>query len=194
MKGIINILFISLTAAVPIALAWSRPSSVMAQKILPFLCFSCAEILLPLPSYASPNVITGTVKLVDSTTALKTPTAAIYFTVRPDSGGVLLSKKPPIITKRIDSGDGFDFPLSFSLTRELDSTLEGKDLASDWENGKVPLIISCRYDVDGVASTRSSDDLVGQSPVKFIADTESWQEVVINLQGRGAFGKLITQK
>jgi len=80
-----------------------------------------------------------------------------------------------------------------SLDSSVDSTVEGLQLLADWESGRLPLLVSCRLDADGVASTRSPDDLVGVS--QSIAKVEGkWEPFSIELVDRGVGGKFLTQQ
>ena len=73
------------------------------------------------------------------------------------------------------------FPVEFELTT-ADAAVEG-----DWWY-KETLIVSVRWDTDGVAATRDPNDLVGRAvvPAGGLAKVE--------LQGRGVAGKFVTQK
>ena len=96
-------------------------------------------------------------------------------------------KPPPVLAKKINNIGAF--PLDFQLTSELDSLPE---VSSEWKLGQQGLIISARLDSDGIANTRSPDDLVGQGKSTF--QNGQWSDVAITLQGRGIGGKLITTK
>ena len=100
------------------------------------------------------------------------------------------------------------FPLDFELTIPRDLTPEGAwdgtttpwpplpgsvlpittTLDELWWSKEEELIISARLDSDGVAATRSPEDLVGRAIVKDGTN----QVVEIQLTGRGAFGKFAT--
>ncbi len=124
--------------------------------------------------------------------------SALYVTARPnnpvDVPRAILDgssgKPPPVLAARIPNAR---FPLSFELTAS-DLTIEGSALIlgednneSYWWEGK-DLIVSARFDSDGVAATRDPTDLVGRGLVR------SNEEVSIQLQGRGLTGKLFTGK
>eukprot|EP01037_Dinobryon_pediforme_P037846 gene37846-45536_t len=104
--------------------------------------------------------IFGTVKV---TSELKSPSfnanSAVYATIRQDLGtwtsAVRNIKAPPILSKRI--------PLSALETES-----------------RTPLTVSVRLDEDGVASTRSANDLVGQGTVNLAKDG-SWSKFDIEL-------------
>ena len=121
--------------------------------------------------------------------------SALYITCRPDKpDNVPLAilngsrgKPPPVLSNPT-------FPLNFELSSPRDLTIEG---ASDGESRSLEyskfwwknddLIVSARWDSDGVAATRSPDDLVGRGIWK---NGES--SVSVPLTGRGAFGKFAT--
>lgn len=123
--------------------------------------------------------------------------SALYITARPrqidnvpkaildGSNG----KPPPVLAARISNPT---FPLDFELGT-ADLTAEGLNgLSSDstqiyWFEGN-DLILSARWDTDGVAMTRDPTDLVGRSISK------QQTEVSIELTGRGFTGKLVTGK
>jgi hypothetical protein len=143
---------------------------------------------------------------VDDSNSSKLPTPALYITARPNvpdnvPKAVLdgsRGKSPPILAARYEDPD---FPFHFTLN-EKDLTLEGAAGATSdsdfniitntwWTNDD--LIISARYDSDGVAATRSPDDKVGRTLWKRSSNTNG-TGVQINLTGRGAFGKFATKK
>lgn len=132
-----------------------------------------------------------------------TSSSALYVTARPNSPAnvpkAILDgsngKPPPVLATKIQNIDSF--PCEFALTT-ADLTLEGnaKVKSSDetnadrfWWEGQ-DLIISSRWDTDGVAATRDPSDLVGRG---FFQASKS-EEVLIQLQGRGITGKLVTTK
>ena len=130
-----------------------------------------------------------------------TSSSALYVTVRPNNPvnvpKAILDgsngKPPPILSIKIANVN--KFPCEFKLT-EIDLTLEGnakiqQDGGEDkfWWEGQ-DLIVSSRWDTDGVAATRDPTDLVGRS--YYLASTGD--DVVIQLQGRGFTGKLLTGK
>ena len=53
------------------------------------------------------------------------------------------------------------------------------------------LVVSARFDSDGVAATRDPTDLVGRG---FYSSKSSQDPVAVELQGRGLFGKSVTAK
>lgn len=124
-----------------------------------------------------------------------TTTPALYITCRPDRAdnvpAAILSgtrgKPPPILAARFANPT---FPFNFELS-STDLTLEGAggDAENDmfwWRNDD--LIVSARFDSDGVAATRSPDDLVGRGIYRHSQSSL----VNIPLTGRGAFGKFAT--
>ena len=90
--------------------------------------------------------------------------SALYVTARPNTPNdvpqAILSgtrgKPPPVLTLRVSSP-------TFPTTVILDAnnlTTEGAQ-GEYWYNK--PLIVSARWDSDGVAATRSPEDLVGEN-------------------------------
>ena len=66
------------------------------------------------------------------------------------------------------------------------------DVGQFWWS-KDDLIVSARWDSDGVAATRDPEDLVGRGVWKHNGGTGGGgNNVEIILTGRGAFGKLVT--
>jgi len=142
-------------------------------------------------------------------------------------------KPPPVLVARFSSVA--QFPYEFVLTTN-DVTLEGNSNSRDqetmamegpgvandvgggdtstspsylpyfywWRND--PLVVSARWDSDGVAATRDPEDLVGRAAAPAIGTAVKATSaaasdaspapavVVIELQGRGAAGKLFTSK
>jgi hypothetical protein len=147
---------------------------------------------------------------VNPTDATTTSTPAIYVTCRPDRPdnvpGAILSgtrgKPPPVLAARFENPT---FPFEFELGSK-DLTMEGifnesgtgapilennpapppASLQNVWWN-KENLVVSARFDTDGVAATRSPEDLVGRG---FWKNGDTSVEVL--LTGRGAFGKFAT--
>ena len=130
---------------------------------------------------------------------IETDKAALYVTCRPDRvdnvPAAILNrtrgKPPPILAARFENPT---FPYNFDLTSK-DLTIEGAadDEGIFWWNTEEKLIVSARWDSDGVAATRSPDDLVGRG----IAQRKNPQQPLIvefALGGRGSFGKFVTQK
>jgi hypothetical protein len=133
----------------------------------------------------------------------ETSSSALYITARPQrpdnvpraildgSNG----KPPPVLACRIPNPS---FPYEFELTK-LDLTPEGayfldESLDRYWFEGE-NLIVSARWDTDGVASTRDPTDLVGRSQY-FSQSSKNEEEtlVTVELSGRGITGKLVTGK
>mmetsp|Transcript_24140 Transcript_24140/g.29725 ORF Transcript_24140/g.29725 Transcript_24140/m.29725 type:complete len:269 (-) Transcript_24140:110-916(-) len=134
-----------------------------------------------------------------------TTSSALYITARPNNSidvpRAILDgsngKPPPVLAARFPN---LQFPFNFEL-RASDLTLEGNNsiststttvIASEgnnyWWEGK-DLIVSARWDTDGVAATRDPTDLVGRGLLP-VGD----EKVSIQLQGRGLTGKLVTGK
>jgi hypothetical protein len=120
--------------------------------------------------------------------------SALYITAKEDlnlwTTGVRNIKAPPVLTKRIPGP--VKFPVEFTLDYSNDATPEGQVTFGTWADKKA-LLLSARWDDDGVAATRSQDDLVG----KAVADPLSkgqWGKVNIEMTDRGVGGKLVTKK
>lgn len=127
-----------------------------------------------------------------------TTSSALYITARPNKPDnvpkAILDgsngKPPPVLAARIPNPQ---FPFEFSLST-ADLTLEGASKLESavnvyWFEGQ-DLIISARWDTDGVASTRDPTDLVGRS--QYVAS--KGDGVMLQIGGRGLTGKLITGK
>lgn len=129
---------------------------------------------------------------VAGTTAKLPEGRALYVTVRQDKGvwsdRVRNFKPPPVLSKRIPNPT---FPLAFTLDSDVDSTEEGAALAREWKAGRNPLLVAARLDADGVAATRSPDDLTGQATIEL--KEGAWGAIDMVLEGRGLTGKFITQ-
>lgn len=126
---------------------------------------------------------------------------ALYLTCRPDNPdnapAAILNgsrgKSPPVLAARIETPA---FPLEWELSSPRDLTPEGAAGAFNQEVVEVDqlwwknedLIVSARWDSDGVAATRSPDDLVGRGIWKQSSD----EKVEVQLTDRGAFGKYVT--
>lgn len=136
-------------------------------------------------------------QLVDPTGKTMTPIPALYITCRPDRPDNVpkaildgsRGKAPPVLTARFERPT---FPFSFHLT-EADFTIEGKPASEGedpfWLNDD--LIVSARLDMDGIAATRSPEDLVGRTVYE---QKKGGEAVQLDLTGRGAFGKFATKK
>ncbi len=119
---------------------------------------------------------------------------ALYVTVRPNrpdnvpraildgSNG----KPPPVLAARYESPV---FPFQFGLG-EKDLTPEGMGKDDGYWWSADDLIVSARWDSDGVAATRSPEDLVGRNVFKK-GTTDGF---LLDLQGRGSFGRFATKK
>jgi hypothetical protein len=165
-----------------------------------------SSLLSPKPSQASVEgieekvVLKGIVALSPGTELAQSSGSALYLTARPDQAdnipAAILNgsrgKSPPILASKIENPI---FPLEFQLGCPRDLTIEGAsntsaerslDFTQLWW-AKENLIVSARWDSDGVAATRSPDDLVGRSNWKYGQDI-----VEVRLEGRGAFGKFAT--
>lgn len=98
-------------------------------------------------------------------------------------------KPPPVLAARFENPQ---FPFEFTLTTdnltpEGASAIEGSDNIW-WSNED--LVVSARLDSDGVAATRDPNDLVGRG----FYSSKTQDAAMIELQGRGMFGKAVTSK
>lgn len=138
-------------------------------------------------------VLSGIVDISPSTSMSFKEGSALYVTAREDFGlwtsAVRNIKAPPILTKRIANIKSFPITVSLDLN---DLTPEGVASKKSWSTGKLPLTISSRFDMDGVASTRDPDDLVGISKSEFKGG--KFENFRIELGDRGIGGKLVTKK
>jgi hypothetical protein len=160
-------------------------------------------------------LLKGLVTLEDGTQLLNNPemttsssSSALYVTCRPNKPdnvpGAILSgtrgKPPPVMAARYENPT---FPFEFTLSAPTDMTMEGASVDGIPNSSPVldpekfwwkddDLIVSARWDSDGVAATRSSEDLVGRGFWKKGTGDDSSTQVV--LTGRGAFGKFATGK
>lgn len=126
------------------------------------------------------------------------PGAALYVTCRPNRPDNVpkaildgtRGKAPPVLAARFPDPK---FPFEFSLTSE-NLTPEGASIVegsnSVWWKDE-DLVVSARFDSDGVAATRDPTDLVGRG---FYSVKSSQDPVAVELQGRGLFGKSVTAK
>ncbi|MDB4430392.1 hypothetical protein N9140_00375, partial [bacterium] len=140
--------------------------------------------------------------------------AALYVTARPNKADnvprAILDgsngRPPPVLSARYPNPT---FPYEFRLTSQ-NYTPEGASSSSSiieegnnddnnnngvwWEDED--LVISARFDTDGIAATRDPTDLVGRGlyiKKKKMDDNEN-NVVSLELQGRGLFGKSVTAK
>mmetsp|Transcript_19151 Transcript_19151/g.31736 ORF Transcript_19151/g.31736 Transcript_19151/m.31736 type:complete len:208 (-) Transcript_19151:513-1136(-) len=126
------------------------------------------------------------------------PGAALYVTARPNRPDNVpkaildgsRGKPPPVLAARYaDPKFPYEFSLtSENLTQEGASIMEGS--SSVWWQGE-DLVVSCRFDSDGVAATRDPTDLVGRG---FYSSKSQEESVTVELEGRGLFGKSVTAK
>ena len=136
--------------------------------------------------------------------------SALYITARPNRPDNVpkaildgsRGKSPPVLTARFESPV---FPLQFNLS-ERDLTPEGADNNNGNDQttntntfwwAADDLIVSARWDSDGVAATRSPEDLVGRNLWKHniaVNNKDDSGGFVLSLQGRGSFGKFATKK
>jgi hypothetical protein len=185
---------------VPIKIAHAE--GIEEPPTIPFKAFVSGRVLLP-SDYAvvvSPS---------DSSISItpQPPPPALYVTCRPDRPdnvpNAILSgsrgKPPPVLVARYENPS---FPFDFTLTTN-DLTVEGlptvqnNDSSSSSSSGSFfqywwsqdTLIVSARLDSDGIAATRSPDDLVGRGVWN---PTKTDQVATVALQGRGPAGKFVT--
>lgn len=144
---------------------------------------------------AGPVTISGIITLEDGVAAPETLSRALYITAKPDLGfinsNLLLRKFPAVMSKRIP-GDGVKFPLEYSISESADGTEDVGLQRERWVN--LPMIISVRYDTDGVAATRDPTDLVGKGDSERKQDEDTWVNANLALSDRGLGGKLVTGK
>lgn len=141
---------------------------------------------------ASPTVVAvGTV--LQKPDAAVPSGAALYVTARPASSEGALqagAKTPPIASARFATP--LLFPFEFVLTTDdLTAEYRAADAASF---NRLDLVISARLDGDGVAATRGPDDLVGRGTLskRGSGRAEEWRPALVELQGRGLGGRLLT--
>lgn len=129
----------------------------------------------------------------------ETTSSALYITARPNKPDnvprAILDgsngKPPPVLATRIANPS---FPFNFALTAR-DLTPEGgaaSDSAGDkggmyWFENQ-DLIVSARWDTDGIAASRDPTDLVGRTM------SIGKNDATLTLSGRGFTGKLVTNK
>ena len=157
------------------------------------------------------TILKGVVTLEDGVElAESSQTSALYVTCRPNQPDnvpqAILSgtrgKPPPVMAARYENPT---FPFEFTLSSPTDLTIEGastQETAASgaataasledvdpnqfwWKNDD--LIVSARWDSDGVAATRNPEDLVGRGIWKARDSAAK-----VTLTGRGAFGKFAT--
>jgi hypothetical protein len=138
-------------------------------------------VSLPLAARAAESWSVPVVVSLSEPAELLAANAALYVTLRPTDGAApLAAKRLPLL--------GVSFPLELLLT-EADE-LPGAPPLSSWE--KVGLLVSGRLDSDGVAATRSPDDLVGRAAVGGRGAQRPASQ--LSLRGRGFGGRLVTQR
>lgn len=179
------------------AIILTRPTdSLEHRKIQRHMARFIASYLLPgaCGAFASVAVLpSGTVTLSEGAIIQSDGgQSALYITARPDKSddvpAAILSgsngKAPPIASARYPAPI---FPFKFELTSD-NLTEEGRDGGGTWW-AKDNLVVSVRFDVDGVASTRDADDLVGRSIFTRKRENEPFK---VELKGRGFGGRLVT--
>ena len=168
----------------------------------PFL-LAASSALLQLrtgwPSAASEStestIATGVVRVTPELAPPQSQTSALYVTCRLNPQAnvpryVTGGKVPPLAAARFAAPS---FPFSFEL-RTSDLTPEFANVPqSEWI--AQDLVISARWDTDGVAATRDPGDLVGRGLLskRKGALPSKWEGAAdIELQGRGLTGRLLT--
>lgn len=142
---------------------------------------------------------------------------ALYITARPITADNVpraildgsRGKPPPVLIARFPNVSSFPY---HAILTAKDITVEGNTGAVDGEGASTTttssytywwqgqgLVVSARWDTDGVAATRDPTDLVGRALWNPSAGTagkggdDNWL-VNVQLQGRGPAGKLFTSK
>lgn len=116
------------------------------------------------------------------------------MTVRPvgDAPAALQAGKTvPLATGRFAAP--LQFPFAFDLST-ADLSVEYQGVVDVESFDTLDLIVSARWDTDGTAATRGPDDLVGRGSLlkRGSRDGSSWTKPVVELQGRGMAGRLLT--
>ncbi len=144
------------------------------------------------PKAAAPAKITGTITLGDGVQAPESLSRALYITAKPDLGFInsqlLLRKFPAVMSQRVP-GDKVTFPYTYTLNEKEDATEDVNLQREKWV--ALPMVISVRYDTDGVAATRDETDLVGKGDSSRTPE-DSWKQADVVLSDRGVGGKLVT--
>ena len=187
-------------AACDLAIHRDRPLAMLTGALARRSILAAAAVFLrpPLPSVAESAAIVarGSVALQKNGAAVGSDAAgaALYVTAKPadSSTGVFATagKVPPLAAARFPSP--LEFPYAFELSTD-NLTPEFSSVPSQTWSG-TDLVITARYDTDGVAATRGPDDLVGRATLikRGAADPGGWGPAVVELQGRGMAGKLLT--
>ena len=189
-----------LASALSLCLTLKTKAVMLARRAL---LAAAAASLVPTrkPAWAAePStfvIARGSIALQNGITAAGSDAAgaALYVTAKPadTSTGITAQagKVPPLAAARYPSP--IKFPYDFSLsTADLTPEFSGVD-KDTWIN--TDLLITARFDTDGVAATRGPDDLVGratQSKRGAGTDPDKWSTPVVELQGRGLTGRLLT--
>lgn len=140
------------------------------------------------PTFADqPMKISGIASISSSSQIPPGDSVALYVTVRPE--GSSFSKPIPIMSKRI--GNIQKYPVLFTLDYDSDKTVEGAQMLSTGMDSINSVTVSARLDTDGMASTRSPEDLVGRGNSRW-NHNNGWNDINIELVGRGITGKFIT--
>jgi hypothetical protein len=172
-----------------------RKLNLLLPTIVSFVAFPCLA--------SDVALVKGTVSLPSNMEqhdkSPKYATAALYITCRPNRPDNVpqailqgtRGKAPPVLAARFEHPTSF--PFAFELTSN-DLTLEGgaSNTDGDYWWSQEDLIVSARLDSDGIAATRSPEDLVGRG--MYLHNNGRNEPAFIQLQGRGSFGKFATRK
>lgn len=183
-----------------------------------YVALIASTVIVALPTLSdavnTTTILKGVVTLKPGTQAITSTGSALYVTAKPETtinapkaiAEAFAGRPPPVLTARYPISSGSSaFPFDFQFT-ESDITAEGlyEDANAEkkanrcwWMNDN--LVISARFDSDGVAATRDPDDLVGRSfsLVERKENDNTFRynsKVEIQLQGRGVGGRFITTK
>eukprot|EP00977_Amphora_coffeiformis_P011975 scaffold2934_cov176-Amphora_coffeaeformis.AAC.3 len=179
-----------------ITTAATATATATATIVLPSSQVSALDIPPPSSLFVEGRVALAPDATIETTSG---QTNALYITVRPNRAdnvpAAVLSgtsgKPPPVLAARFENPT---FPYEFKLT-PADVTPEGAGTGESSSNywwSQDDLVVSARWDWDGIAATRSPEDLVGRATLS--RSSQSDKSVLVQLHGRGAFGKFATQK
>ena len=200
--GLLFFFCIAPAAAFSIGDSRSRAVQVSRRDVLSKSISAATFTLIALPTKAmsieSTTFVVGTATLQSGLSNDNVETSsALYVTCRPNRPDNVpkaildgsRGKPPPVLAARFENPQ---FPFEFSLTTdnltpEGASAVEGSETI--WWSGE-DLVVSARLDSDGVAATRDPNDLVGRG----FYSPKTKDTAVIELQGRGMFGKAVTSK
>lgn len=202
-----GLIFVCITPAAAFSISGNRAADpaileLSRRDVLSISFAATASPLISLPQKAtsieSTTFVTGTATLQTGVSNDNIESgAALYVTCRPNRPDNVpraildgsRGKPPPVLAARFENPQ---FPFEFSLTTD-NLTPEGASVVEGsnnvWWSGE-DLVVSARLDSDGVAATRDPNDLVGRG----FYSSKAQDAVIIELQGRGVFGKAVTSK